>query len=172
MRPRCRNKAEAMSVARRRHGVPGERAMDVLGPRCYEWPPGSLAFPRQFADGWRAGGPAGLARRCADGPPAARAGEEAGSLPGLGPRERASATRGCCMRPGPVVRTARELHCGVKPEKALLVGDGGAVPTGFGVATVTPTAPGPDSGAVCSTANGGWFAQSAEILAFRYGKGG
>jgi hypothetical protein len=61
-------------------------------------------------------------------------------------------------------RAARELHRGGKPGKALPVG-GRAVPAGFGVATVTPAGPGWDSGAVCFTVNGGWFAQSAEILA-------
>jgi hypothetical protein len=63
--------------------------MDVLGPRRYEWPAGGLVFPRQFADGWRAGLPSGLARRGADGLPVGGASEEAGSLAGLGPRERA-----------------------------------------------------------------------------------
>jgi hypothetical protein len=87
--------------------------MDVPGPRCYEWPAGSL-----------------------------------------------------------VVRIARELHRGVRPGRVPLVGDGRAVPAGFGVATAALTGLGPDSGAVCSTVNGGWCAQSAEILAFRYGKGG
>jgi len=60
----------------------------------------------------------------------------------------------------------------VKAGRALLVGDGRTVPAGFGVATVTPTGPGWDSGAVCFTVNGGWFAQSAEILAYGYRKGG
>jgi hypothetical protein len=76
-------------VAGRRHGVPGGRAMDGPGPRCYERPAGSLDFPRQFADGWRAGRSAGLARRWANDPPAGGASEEAGPLAGLGLRERA-----------------------------------------------------------------------------------
>ena len=63
-------------------------------------------------------------------------------------------------------RATRGLHRGVKPGTALLVGDGRAVPVGFGVATVTPTGCGWDSGAVCFIANGGWFAQSAQILAY------
>jgi hypothetical protein len=76
------------------------------------------------------------------------------------------------VRPGPVAWIARELLRGVKPDRALLVGDGRAVLGGFGVSTVTPTGSGWDSGAVCSTVNGGWFAQSAKILAFGQGKGG
>jgi hypothetical protein len=78
--------------------------MDVLGPRRYEWPVGSLAFTRQFAD-------------------------------------RALA--------GPDPRVWR-----------------GAGQTAF-LPTVGVTGPGWDSCAACSTVKGGWFAQSAEILAFR-----
>jgi hypothetical protein len=86
--------------------------MDALGPRRYDWPVCSLAFPRELADGLRAGGPAGLARCRAGGP----------AIGGV-----ASEEAGFQLRLGP---------------------------------------PGRDSGAVCTTINGDWLAQSVEILAF------
>jgi hypothetical protein len=138
--------------------------MGVLGPPRYERRVGGLAFPREFAGGGGAGGPASLARHCADSAAVGgAASEEARFPPGLRPGEGASAASGCCLRLRLVVRVARQLRRGVKLAGVLLAGDGGSVPASL--ATDAPARPG-WPGAGWLTVDGGWFAPPAEILAF------
>jgi hypothetical protein len=141
--------------------------MDALGPLRNEWPAGSPAFPGEFGPvvrrwPWYAGRPGGLQHPWMVVEPVR------GRLPGpiftRGDPTSMQAVAETSRRQA-VTRAARELHCGVKPSEAVLVGDGRAVPAGFGAATFTPSGSGWDSGAVCLTANGGWVARPAEMLA-------